>query len=254
MKFGILYTSYNCLDYTKLSIQPFIRAKSRHDIEICAVSVPFAKFDCQIDSETPKYLKSLSELSHVIDEPKFVPETIARSMALTSLKRNGCNYVWQVDADEFYTDEDIDNIISYVKDEPFVDWFRICLKNYVFDEKSYLKEPFCPPRIHKTDADDFNTSFEFWDDNNIIYINKNTGQKFKDITNFSAQTIPESVAFVKHLTWLSDRRSKDKILYQRARLWQCSFDWDEKENKLIFNHQYYLDRGLNFPEILKDPS
>ena len=68
------------------------------------------------------------------------------------LKKYDLDYIWLVDSDEFYTDEDINNIEKYVESSN-KNLFKISLKNHVLDFKHYLEEPIQPPRIFKTNID-----------------------------------------------------------------------------------------------------
>lgn len=154
-------------------------------------------------------------------------ETEARGEALRWLVDQGIEVVIQIDADEFYTAAEIERIFAFVASRPQIAWFRGSLKNYVFDDKTYLVEPFTPARIHRINVGGYQAR-GFWDDNNVSYYGTITRDIKRDL-DFPSVTIPKNMAWVKHLTWGNDLRSKRKIDYQlNGRGWPtCSFDWDE---------------------------
>jgi len=257
MKIGIIYTAFNSEHYIADSLQAWIEARSNklggHEFYIAAICAPFDKFgQSRMDDTHGKLIELVSneKIDIVHSETHPVKETVARGWGLTSAFAYGVDIVWQVDSDEFYTIDEISKIIRYVERQSFIPAFRLCLKNFVFDQDTYLAEPFNPMRIHRTK---FNSCVitKFWDDNNIMY--DNDGVEVRDI-QLANLTIPKTVAWVKHLTWLSDFRSKHKVEYQTARGWQCSFKWNYELARLEFNTEYYRSRGLALPEIVKIPA
>ena len=59
--------------------------------------------------------------------------------------------------------------------------------------------------------------------------------------------IPQSVAWVRHITWQNDLRAKAKVEYQVHRWGRCSFAWDDTKG-LIFNP------SLPAPKVMRDPT
>jgi hypothetical protein len=166
-------------------------------------------------------------------------ENGSKSAALNALK-NECDLVWILDSDEFYTKQQIKNIINYIDTTPEYDWYSVNLKNSTFEKYLWI-DGFCPPRIFRTDRNDGLSHFYF--DNHIVY---NNGDKFDNKLN---SNIPRSVAWVKHYSWLtSDTRSKEKVKYQELRFsGSCSFSWDDVNEKLYFSDNFYNSRGLEKP-------
>lgn len=249
-----------------MSLSPWIKARESklggHEFVICAISMPFVGFphEGQTDGtqEMLRRAANSGQIDHLIISDQPARETEARGQALRWLTTpttqaiapydlNGVDYIWQVDADEAYTESDILGAANFVRSNGFITWFRIPFRNLVFTENQWLAEPFSPPRIHKT------TAFvkprycvhSFCDDNNIAY----SGGVTRDIvpdTNFAHQTIPYTLCNPKHYTWLNNQRSRKKVAYQKARGWNCSFEWDDARGGLIFNSL------LPFPEIVSE--
>lgn len=255
-RIGIILVGYNMEEYVTPCLDAWIRARAQrlggHEFVICAVSLPFAGFPNEGPDSTADILKmhlDLGQIDHLITEPKNIPETTARGMALHWLSDQDCDVSWMVDLDEFYTTHDIQQILEFVGDNPWVDWFRLSLKNYVFDDKTYLIEPFQPPRIHRMRvADGQYQAHSFSADNDIAY----GGSVTRDLISqdqFASLVVPPSVAWIRHMTWQQGDRARRKIEYQlKGRNWpQCSFAWDEVKG-LVFNP------GLPVPKVARDES
>ena len=251
MKIGIILIGYNMEEYVQPCLRAWTDARGMrlggHEFIICAVSLPFLGFPDAKEDGTRSMLcdlEGMGYIDNVIESPRNIPETVARGMALSWLKDRGITHTIQVDLDEFYTEADILNIFSFVEVNPFIVAYRLSLKNLVFDEHTYLAEPFMPMRIHRIDSLSSCIATSFWDDNNVLYEGAITGAKVKDI-EMANMTIPPSVAFVRHASWLSNDRSRRKVEYQLARGWTPSFLWDDSKG-LIFNP------ALPAPKILSD--
>lgn len=250
MRIGIILTGFNMEEYVESCLSAWLEARRSnlggHEFVICAVSVPFAGFPNTIEDNTTSLLfdqMSIGNIDHLVDGPRNIPETTARGMALQWLKERGVDILWQVDLDEMYTVSDINNILTFVKSNPFIAFYRVSLKNYVFDTNTYLTEPFTPARIHRVIYGNLEIS-GFWADNNAHYNHGGTRD-----TELSCLTVPPLVAWIKHLTWQNDLRSKDKVEYQQLRWGTCSFKWDNVEG-LSFDEDYYRQRGIMVPNLV----
>ena len=248
-KYGIIWVGHQCEDMLERSLSPWIEArKSRlggHDFVICAVSVPFEGFsqDGPQDDTVEALLARRvgGQIDHLIsnlrmdgvDDNRKWKETEARGEALQWLVCQGCDLTFMVDADEFYTSTDIFRILKFVEVYPLVDWFKISLHNAVFNEKTFLKEPFAPPRIHRVKVRGYQAD-SFWDDNNVLYCGTITRDLKRDI-DLCCKTIPRSVAYPTHLSWLDNERSRKKCEYQESRSWKCSFRWNYDTGHLEWN-------------------
>lgn len=252
MKLGIIYCAHQTEDYVAPSLESWVRARAARpdgdEYVICAVSVPFKGFpddgarDLTV-SHLTDYLHA-GEIDHIITSDVPMAETEARGAALTYLIERGVETTVMVDSDEFWRLGEIARTVTYVKSNPLIPWFKVCLRNAVFDSKTYLIEPFTPPRIHRMKAGTFRAT-HFVGDNDISY----GGYPQEALAHI---TIPQSVAWVRHMSWLNDARSCAKQAYQRARWGLCSFRWDD-EKGLAFDEAYYAARGQPLPETTRDP-
>ena len=180
-------------------------------------------------------------------------EIEARGAALKWLTSQGVDILWQADSDEFPTTDEIATTLKFVESRPHTVWFKGSLKNYVWNDKTYLLDPFTPARIHRLAAPGGYLANGFWADNNVIYKRPFSEEEATD-TSFSHLTIPKSVQWIKHLTWMNTDRSRRKIEYQTlARQWpSCSFAWDDSKGGLIWNESHFARTGESIPELGHD--
>jgi hypothetical protein len=249
MKIGIIYCAYNCFSYVKDSLRPFIQARQNGLIsEISSVSIPFAEYSDlnQTKDETTDFLISLSEensIDKVFTEPSHIKEHKARDLCLQYLKKVDCDVVWMVDGDEFYTEQDIKNIITFVNQNKNYCWYSINFKNYIFDGKQWT-DGFCPPRIFRSTFGKSKINSFFWD-NDIVYEYNNNALSYKNIVNLE---IPRSVCHVKHLTWLHEN-GKLKYEYQMKHFGACSYKWNYQKNELEFDEDFFIRNNIAKPKI-----
>lgn len=249
MKIGLIYCAFNTEEYLFDSLKPF-REDPR--FVISAVSVPFLEYrdqDIKVDDTTEKLRKyrESGAIKYLVDSPKFIKEHEARNLALNELKKDKCDFYALADSDEIYQKDQIESIIEYISTDKESIWWRLCLKNFVFDEETYLEEPFCPPRIFRAKTDELSHP-SFFFDNDISYLNK-SGQRIS-YQDLICSTIPKEVAWIDHFTWMNDEKSRLKQIYQMNHFGLCSFTWDEKKG-LTFSEDYYKLRGENIPKTKK---
>lgn len=245
MKFGILCLGYDCDEHISEVLAPWVQAKSEFDMVFSCVSCQFKEY-AELFGPVNKYFPDHGIfnfydvcLSHPQDHE-------ARNLALDPLLESGCDFIWILDLqDEIYTIEQIRNIVAYVQADKDNAWWRLHFKNYVFDGKGWVD--FAPPRIYRNYHFQNKECYEiFWFkwENDAQYISWVSGSFPFDFGRIKNATIPESVAHIKHLTWLNNERSRRKVLYQLKFLGCCSYAWDEQNNCLKFDLDYYKDKPL----------
>lgn len=251
-RIGIIYCAYGTEDYVPKSLAPWIDLRAQGNVLICALNLRFAGFEGK-DDKTHDMLwacRVRKDIDHLIDGPDNIPETTARGMALTWLKQQGVDLVIQWDSDEMTDVASIQRTLAFIDANPFTTWFRFSYRNLVFDDKTWLADPFTPPRAHRiragTEAGCY-TAHSFSADNDICYGH----HIFRDLhfqRDYPSMTIPAAVFNPKHYTWLNDERSKRKIDYQlRGRGWpSCQFAWDDAQGGLIFNP------ALPHPKVVRE--
>ena len=154
-----------------------------------------------------------------------------------------CDVIWMVDADEFYSLEDIKNIVNFINENPNYCWYSINFKNYIFDGKQWI-DGFCPPRIFKSKFDSMVIDSFFWD-NDIAYQKNNEFINYKKLLSLE---IPKQIAHIKHMTWLHEN-GKLKYEYQIKHFGHCGYKWNYESNELEFNSDFYLKINQELPKI-----
>jgi hypothetical protein len=262
-KIGIIYTAFDCLNHLHDSLPPWFRASlfsKDHEFIFGAVSVPFEEYknvDPKTFDETPTQLQIHQVQGHIdylVTEPWYVQECKARGAVLNYLLSQKVDLVWLADADEYITNQQILDIARFVEANEFITWFRLSFKNYFRDDKTYLAEPFTPPRIFRVKSGGYRLhSCSF--DNDFLY----GGTITRDLLpqeRFSSITIPTSVAHIKHNSWNgSPEYLKTKVRYQTSHFKHgagCGYKWNDGLQRLDFNEDYYRKTGQPIPEIATD--
>jgi glycosyltransferase involved in cell wall biosynthesis len=248
-KYGILFCGYNSEEYVEKSLSSFL---NKDNFVISAVSVPFLEYKDQepFEDETTNILRRYlheGKIHYLVDFPKFIKEAEARDLALDYLLTEGVDYFWIVDADEIYSEKDIKNICEFVEQSK-EDWFKISLKNFVFDTQTYLQEPFCPPRIFKTQSKNKFSHPRFIWDNDVIYSDSNSNETLH-YTMLPNICIPQDVAWVDHYSWMNDNIGRRKVQYQQGHFGHCSFKWNEEKKRLEFDEEYFEKTKEPLPKV-----
>lgn len=249
MNIGIIYCAYNTIEYAKEGLKVFIDAKNDNTIQqICAVSLPFLEYHDinQTEDQTTNFLLELynsKKIDNIFTGPRFIKEHLARDLCLQYLKIMGVDLIWLVDADEFYTKQDILNIVDYINKNETI-WYKLNFKNYIFDGNQWI-DGFCPPRIFRTRFNGYSIKEFYWD-NDVIY--EDQIQKKYSHNALLNLEIPKEIAHIKHLTWLH-KNGKSKYEYQMKHFGHCGYKWNYELNKLELNEEYYLKNKEKIPII-----
>jgi hypothetical protein len=264
-KIGVIFTSFNHAEYLHDALTPWIQARAEklngHEFVIAAVSVPFKEYQDMevIHDNTTELLReyyNTFQIDHLIDSPKFITEADARDRALQFLLREGVDMVWLHDGDEVVDTQQLSNILDYVTLNKWISWFSISYKNYVFTEDQYLEQPFCPPRIFRTQTNGYKIK-ECVYDNDFSYEGQRVGlgtleTKVLNYRELPTKVIPPHIANPAHYSWLNTEKVRLKIKYQKKRWGEigCSYAWGK--DGLEFNEVYYKKHGLALPRVIKE--
>lgn len=253
IRIGVILTAYACEETLEECLKPWVsyRERNPHSVYIAANSFLFKDAQKKDNGKTESVLKDFFLRGHLSYKTgdSILTEAEARNISFEILRNRDVDYYWILDGDEIYTEEQIGSIIEYIKKQTFITWYRLSFKNYVFDEKTFLRDPFTPPRIFKSRKETYEFS-GFYFDNDPIYKDIIT-EKEVSYKNFSSKTVPPSIAHIKHLTWLSNKNSKDKVEYQNKHFGNsgCSYRWNYDEDKLEFNKDFFIKNNQSIPEV-----
>lgn len=254
-KFGIIFCGYDCDEHINKSLPVWLDLKRKHG-ENLIFTVCNCLFEEYADMgktvlPIPEWIVNNKQIDYYYHCEKPVSEAEARNMCLQYLLAAGVDYVFLVDADEYYQEKDFHKVVNFVEANSFITWFKLPLKNYVFDDKTFLVEPFTPPRIFKTVEGKSRLMTFSWD-NDVAYFRPDKG--FIPHTAYSQMTIPQNIVWPKHLSWCgAPDYLKAKVAYQNKHFnGVCSYRWDEQAQVLKFNEEFFTKYNLPIPRTAKD--
>jgi hypothetical protein len=252
MKYGILCNFYGFPEYLDKVLSSWIGVEK--DLVFAASSCKFNEYlDINyVKEDKITKLKLENEYKHkfpFIYTDTVSNDSVVRNPPLQFLLQQNVDYIWLLDEDEFYSVEEINNIINFVEQQEFISYFKINFKNFFNDENHWV-DGFCPPRIFKTKFNNFKLN-SFYYENDVYYVDQNNYQiNYKDLSNLS---IPKSIAHVNHYSWCGDKSFlQNKVKYQNYRYKGiCSYKWNFEKDCLDFNEDFYKMTNQSIPEINK---
>lgn len=264
MKIGVLLTAYNCEKYIDKCLEPWLKLKDEYDFVIACNSGMFRDYlELGIPEKNQgtinKLITKQLDCLTIISGKNLIDEDHSRDISLDFLnggrfaRGTKCDLLIVIDGDEVFTEDNIRNILDFVMKNPDHDGYKINFKNHTIRENLFTYD-YEHDRIYWMNRHGgirrffFDNRFEYGDH----YDGKST-YKYSD-----SLTIPKSVAYVDHYSWLSDDpRTKDKILYQRKRYHginyeipeeiRCAFEWNDEKDSLEFSKAFWSGRGLQIP-------
>lgn len=252
MKIGVLFCAYRNINTVENSLKGWLDIKeSGYDVEIAAVSLPFAQFEPKEDDGTQRFLSaSKDKLAWLrFGNATVGEECNTRDLAAQVLKERGCDVIILWDGDEIATKQQLEAVLRFIAADKFCAWFQFSYKNYVFDESHFLAEPFTPPRAFRVKVGSLKLGSLIAD--NLFYYEDTHGQRVSP-WQASFRTIPKKTAWIKHLSWLDDSRAREKIAYQQLHIPEgCPF-LINKDGEMKWNEPYFLTRGENIPIVIQE--
>lgn len=244
LKIGVLFASYNCADHIDRCFQPWLNLREELNLVLASTNGRYdlsdLKFDYKGNDSLIKLLgKNLDFLVHSTSVNHRWSEEQSRTYMLNYMLDRKVDLIFVIDADEFYTEEQIRNILKYIQENPNYDAYNVQFKNYVI-KLPYWIEGFNKSVIYWCDRHSGIKCFNF--DCEIAYNDGTIIQK-----NTNVNIIPKNIAFVEHYSWLeNDPRTKEKTVLQNVKYFgeenlKCSFCYDENNN-LIVNENFYRKR------------
>lgn len=253
MKIGILFASYNCADYIDKCFQPWLNLREELNLVLASTNGRYDLSTKESDAKGSHSLlkligKDLDFLVHSSGKDHRWSEEQSRTYMLNFMNDQKVDLIWCVDADEFYSENDIKNILNYIKINNQYDAYSVRFKNYVF-ELPYWIDGFRKDVIYWTNRHGGIKCFNF--DNDITYNNSMIIQN-----NNNKIIIPRSIAHIDHYTWLNnDSRIPEKIRNQNIKYdgefgAKCAYKYND-DNKLVFNELFWRSRNLEIPVLRK---
>tara|TARA_Y100000401_G_scaffold117447_1_gene126288 strand:+ start:2175 stop:2939 length:765 start_codon:yes stop_codon:yes gene_type:complete len=250
MKIGLLCNFYGFPEYTDRCLKPWLNIKEVEKVAVSSYQYSdYVKCGWDFDdTETPKQLlEDYRGFVNYICIGKDGDDSFSRNAPLQHLTAHDLDYVWLLDQDEFYSEEQIKNTINYIKNSKDSCTYRINFKNFVFTESQYV-EDFIAPRIFSVKINGQKSLSHFYYENDVAY---NINNEMIDYKNLSMSDIPQEECYPDHYSWVgSPEFLKAKVKYQLKRYnGICSYKWDEEKNSLSFNEDFYSRFKLEKPEV-----
>ncbi len=257
MRIGVIFCIYGCEDYVDRCLAPWFNLSSEFDFIFTLTSGRFKDYaDLDIPDRNKPTLKKLIEWEFdymsITSGNKILDEDTSRNRCLEFLKPYQCDLIWLVDGDEFYTEQQIKDIVLYVKSTPEEEAYSIWLKNYALRNPLFIN--FLRPTLYRNRI--YGGIDKFYFDSFFFY-----SDGIHEINDVTLHPIPKKIAFIEHNSWLPIEGSFDKIKYQKNRYCgshgqvpidaRCSYEVSEDGKSLIFNRSFYSYYGEQIP-ILKE--
>lgn len=155
--------------------------------------------------------------------------------------RNGIDLLIMINHDEMWTIEEIRRLFIFINFNPLADYYKINFKNYCIDEKTWVDD-FIVPRVWWVNR---NKKLKgFYKDELVEY------EDGKKDFQCSFAVAPQTFLFPKHFSWVgSESYLKRKLNFQALRFGSCSYSWDEKNNKLQLNEDFYAKMRIPKPTL-----
>jgi hypothetical protein len=253
MKIGLQVLAYNCDKSIKKLLQPWIYHRVNYDIKIWVASGQFKIYNdmgCENEnSETLKILKS--DLYHEIDylfEPTpgfLLSDHETRSACLNYFREENVDLMIMLDSDEFYTEKDVENLLSYVKTNENFDWYTVNFKNIIGDGSKYVE--YKPLRVIWFKKNGYVKKYYF--DNHIVF---DVAGKDYEYRQLRGHDIPKEILNPPHYTWTNNLNTtgpsdiRRKMAYQEKYYsHECGWSWDEETQNVVPNKNFW---GENLPE------
>ena len=250
MKIGIQVLSYNCSDTFEELIQPWVKLKNKYDIKIWVGSGQFKIYNdmgcVDNNEETIILLKKLlkkGDIDYLFqpDPDNLLGDHTTRDKSISWLRDNDIDLMIQLDSDEFYTDEEVNNYLNFIMKNKEYDAYRTNFLNVVGDGELIDWERFSAAWIKRYGGIshyyyDAHWSFKGVDGENIEYRRVNT------------ITVPKELVNPLHKTWTNELNTtgpnhiKDKIEYQKKYYnGECGYIWDDDKKKIKRKNNIYED-------------
>ena len=240
MKIGIQILAYNCSNSFEKLIQPWVELKNQFDIKIWVGSGQFKEYAelgyKDLNHSTEVLLADLllkGDIDYVFkpDKDNLLTDAGTRDKCIPWMKENDIDLMVQVDADEFYTQREVNNLIKYIKDNPEPTIYNTIFKNVVGDGIITDWARFSAGWIKRWGGiKNYYFDMHWWFNDDFDYRHSPGGVK----------DIPKSLVNPYHYTWTNDMNTtgpshiKEKIEYQK-RIYNegCDYKWDEDIQKIV---------------------
>ena len=238
MKIGIQVLAYNCEKSFETLIKPWVKLKEQYDIKIWVGSGQFkeyANMGCKnLNGLTLILLNKLFDKKDIdyiftTNKENLLDDAGTRDKCIPWMKKNDIDLMIQVDADEFYSVRETNNLIEYCIKNSKYDYYNTIFKQVIGEGIVEDWSRFSAGWIKRYGGiKNYYFDMHWWFNDNFDY------RESKGVD------IPKHLVNPYHYTWTNSENTtgpshiKEKIEYQNKIYSDgCGYKWDEKLNKVI---------------------
>lgn len=255
LKVGITFIGYECMELMPKALEPWINIRKNggiDEIESLTISLSHgcfeetAKLGFPIHStdkshEWMKLQYSKGNVDNVIIYESPMKEYDMWSGNYNFFKEK-VDFMVMLNHDEMWTIEEIQALFKYIYFNPLVDYYKVNFKNYCINENTWVSD-FIVPRMWWTKKNE--GLYRFYQDELVEYHN---GKRDFQCSNSIIPGI-----FPKHLSWVGSKEYlKRKLAFQLLRFKTCSYAWDEVNDCLKLNEDFYTKFNIPKPTLNYD--
>jgi len=249
MKIGIQISAYNCESTFEKLIKPWIDIKDKYDIKIWVGSGQFEiyqRMGCEnLNGPTIELFKRLLDKGSIdylfqSDPNNLLDDHTTRNKCIPWMKENDIDLMIQLDADEFYSTEDVENYLNFVTNNQEYDSYNTIFRNSISDNDDYDWSKHTSSWIKRHSGIShyyFDAHFSYVGKSQFGIPSDELNIEYRRVTNIE---IPKELVNPTHYCWDTENRTtgpahiKEKIEYQKIYYHdgECGYAWDEKENRL----------------------
>lgn len=211
--------------------------------ETAKIGYPLFSNDGTIEKFEQLHKEGVIDQLQIFDHPRFEFEFWNSNLPFLFEKK--VNLLFMLNMDEVWSEEELRAALLFISQKPHTNYFKVNFKNYVFDFNSYVKT-FIVPRFWRADKNGGIKGFHF--DDELTFAD---GKRDVQCPHW---VIPFETCAPKHFSWVSNTPGylKRKCEFQNEHYKECSYQWDNQAEQLIFNADYYAKRNIAPPQVFKD--
>jgi len=248
MKIGIQLITYNSAETLEKLIEPWLKLKNRYDLKIWVGSGQFKTYHdmgCEnLNGPTIQVLESMLEKGKIDylfqpDPDNLLSDHKTRDKCIPWMREQDIDLMIQLDSDEFYTEEESENLIRFIEENPEYSTYNVVYNNIIGEEKEVDWKRFGAGWIKRHGGIGhyyFDMHWSYLGEGNPI---ETKGEGNVEYRTPPSITIPKELVHPKHYTWTNSKNVggpshvKEKIEYQK-RIYSsgCGYEWDEVNQKV----------------------
>ena len=240
MKIGIQLIAYNSAEVLEELISPWLRLKDKYDLKVWVGSGQFNTYNqmgCEnLNGPTIKLLEEMikeGKIDYLFqpDPENLLDDHETRDKCIPWMEEQDIDLMIQVDSDEFYTEQEVENLITFIEENPQPSVYNVVFDNVVGDSREDWVR-FAAGWIKRHGGIKnyyFDCHFSF------------SEGEYRDAPNI---TVPKTLVHPTHSTWTHNKNTtgpshiQEKIDYQNrvyggdVGVTRCEMIWDKKEQRI----------------------